>query len=117
LALALAAIGVYGVTAYSVTRRTREVAVRVSLGAMPWDVAWLVAAEGLWPAAIGAASGLLASCGLTRLVTKFLYGVEPLDSLTLAVASVVLIGVAALACYVPMRKALRVEPMAALRCE
>ena len=117
LALMLAAIGVYGVVAYSVARRTGEIAIRVSLGALPRDVARLVLVDGLLPVLAGIVAGLLAAYGLTRLVTSFLYGVKPLDTLTFSAAATVLLGVAVLACYVPLRRALRVAPMAALRCE
>jgi ABC-type antimicrobial peptide transport system permease subunit len=117
LALALAAIGVYGVVAYSVARRTGEIAIRVSLGALPRDVARLVLFEGLLPVLVGMLAGLLAAYGLTRLVTTFLYGVTPLDTLTFGTATIVLLGAAVLACCIPLRRALRVEPMAALRCE
>ena len=117
LALMLAAIGVYGVVAYSVARRTGEIAIRVSLGALPRDVARLVLVDGLLPVLAGILAGLLAAYGLTRLVTSFLYGVKPLDALTFGAAAIVLLGVAVLACYVPLRRALRVEPMAALRCD
>jgi len=117
LALALAAIGVYGVVAYSVARRTGEIAIRVSLGALPRDVARLVLSEGLLPVLVGITAGLLAAYSLTRLLTAFLFGVTPLDALTFGAATIVLLGAAVLACYIPMRRALRVEPMAALRCE
>jgi putative ABC transport system permease protein len=117
LALALAAIGIYGVVAYSVTRRTPEIAIRMSLGAMPGDIVRLVLAEGVLPAVIGVAAGLVASYGLTRLIAVALFGVKPLDALTYAGATFILLGIAALACYIPARRAMRVEPMTALRCE
>ncbi len=117
LALVLAAIGVYGVVAYSVARRTGEIAIRVSLGAVPRDVARLVLLDGLWPVLVGITAGLLAAYGLTRLVSTFLYGVTPLDALTFGAATIVLLGAAVVACCIPLRRALRVEPMTALRCE
>ena len=117
LAMILAAIGVYGVLAYSVARRTSEIAIRMSLGAMPANILRLILAEGLRPALAGALAGLLASWGLTRLVVQFLYEVKPLDPLTFAGATLVLISIAALACYIPARRAMRVAPMIALRYE
>jgi predicted permease len=117
LALILAAIGIYGVLAYSVARRTSEIAIRMSLGAMPGDILGLVLGEGLRPAIVGAVAGLLGSWGLTRLVAEFLYGVKPLDPVTFAGAALVLLIIAALACYLPARRAMRVQPMVALRYE
>jgi predicted permease len=117
LALLLAAIGIYGVLAYSVARRTSEIAIRMSLGAMPGNILRLVLKEGLRPAAIGAVAGLLGSWGLTRLVADLLYGVKPLDAITFAGATLALLLIAALACYIPARRAMRVTPMTALRYE
>jgi ABC-type antimicrobial peptide transport system permease subunit len=117
LALLLAAIGIYGVSAYSVARRTSEIAIRMSLGAMPRNIFTLVLKEGLLPALLGAVVGLLASWGLTRLVQQFLYGVKPLDSATFAIATAILFAIAAAACLIPARRAMRVEPMIALRYE
>jgi predicted permease len=117
LALVLAAIGIYGVLAYSVARRTSEIAIRMSLGAMPGNILRLVLSEGLRPAAIGAVAGLLGSWGLTRLVANLLFGVKPLDAITFAVATLALLVIAALACYIPARRAMRVAPMTALRYE
>jgi predicted permease len=117
LALLLAAIGIYGVLAYSVARRTGEIAIRMSLGAMPDNILRLVLREGLTPALLGAAMGLLAAWGLTRLVQQFLYGVKPLDGFTFGVATAILFVIAALACVIPARRAMRVDPMVALRYE
>ena len=117
LALLLAAIGIYGVLAYSVARRTGEIAIRMSLGAMPENILQLILKEGLAPALLGAIVGVLASWGLTRLVQQFLYGVKPLDALTFALATAALLVVATLACVIPARRAMRVEPMIALRYE
>jgi predicted permease len=117
LALVLAAIGIYGVLAYSVSRRTNEIAIRISLGAMRRDILRLVLKEGLAPAAVGAAIGLLAAWGLTWLIATFLYQVKPFDPATFLVATVVLLAIAALACYVPARRATKVDPMVALRYE
>jgi predicted permease len=117
LALMLAAIGIYGVLAYSVAQRTGEIAIRMSLGAMPDNILRLVLREGLTPALLGAAMGLLAAWGLTRLVQQFLYGVKPLDGFTFGVATAVLFAIAALACVIPARRAMKVDPMVALRYE
>jgi predicted permease len=117
LALLLAAIGIYGVLAYSVARRTGEIAIRMSLGAMPGNILGLILKEGLRPTLIGAAVGLLGAWGLTRFVQKFLYEVKPLDAPTFAIATVVLLLIATLACVIPARRATRVDPMVALRNE
>jgi putative ABC transport system permease protein len=115
--LLLAAIGIYGVLAYSVSRRTSEIAIRMSLGAMPGNILGLVLGVGLLPAIIGAVAGLLGSWGLTRVVAEFLYGIKPLDPITFAGATFTLLLIAALACYIPARRAMRVQPMIALRYE
>ena len=117
LALLLAAIGVYGVLAYSVARRTSEIAIRMSLGAMPANILRQILSEGLRPALLGALVGLLGSWGLTRLVAQFLYGVKALDGVTFVAATLALLLIAALACFVPARRAMRVAPMVALRYE
>jgi len=117
LALLLAAIGIYGVLAYSVARRTGEIAIRMSLGAMPGNILGLILKEGLQPTLIGAAVGLLGAWGLTRFVQKFLYGVKPLDAATFAVGTIVLLLIAMFACIIPARRATRVDPMVALRNE
>ena len=117
LSLALAAIGLYGVMSYGVARRTSEIAIRMSLGARPENILRLILKEGLTPAFLGALVGLLASWGLAGLVQQFLYGVKPLDALTFSVATLILVGVAALACITPARRATRVDPMVALRYE
>lgn len=117
LALAMAAIGIYGVLAFSVTRRTAEIAIRMSLGAMPGEIMRLVLQDGLAPAVIGAAVGLLASWGMTKLIATLLFGVNPLDRITYIAATLLLLGVAMLACYIPARRATRVSPLVALRYE
>jgi len=117
LALAMAAIGIYGVLAFSVTRRTAEIAIRMSLGAMPGGIMRLVLRDGLAPAAIGAVLGLLASWGLTKLIATLLFGVTALDGFTYVAATLLLLSVAALACYIPARRATQVSPVAALRYE
>jgi predicted permease len=117
LALLLAAIGIYGVLAYSVARRTGEIAIRMSLGALPGNILGLILKEGLKPTLIGAVVGLLGAWGLTRFVQKFLYEVKPLDVPTFAIATCVLLLIATLACVIPARRATRVDPMVALRNE
>jgi putative ABC transport system permease protein len=113
--LLLAALGLYGLVAHSVGRRTREIGLRVSLGARPADVARLVLREGLGPAVVGVALGLVGALAAARLVAKLLYGVGPIDPITLTTAAALLIAVAALAAALPAARALRVEPSVALR--
>ncbi len=117
LALLLTCIGVYGVLAYATARRTGEIAVRISLGAMPWDILCLLLRDGLAPAIAGSFIGLLGCFALTRLLTKFLYGIRPFDPVTFLAATILLLVVAAIACYIPARRATRVDPMVALRNE
>jgi putative ABC transport system permease protein len=113
--LALAALGLYGLIAYAVGRRTREIGLRVTLGARPLDVARLVLREGLVPAGLGVAVGLAGALGAARLVSRLLFGVAPTDPITLAGASLLLLAVAALASALPAGRALRVQPSVTLR--
>jgi ABC-type antimicrobial peptide transport system permease subunit len=117
LALILGAVGLYGVLSYGVTRRTREIGVRMALGAEGGVVRRMVVAQGGRVALIGVAVGVLASIGLTRYLENLLFGVEPLDVLTFAAVSVVMVGVALLASYLPARRASLVDPVVALRAE
>jgi putative ABC transport system permease protein len=116
-ALVLSAVGIYGVMAYAVSRRTHELGVRMALGASRRNVLRLVVREGMVLAAIGMALGLAAALALTRFMASLLYGVRPADPVTLVAVSLVLAGVALLACYLPASRATRIDPMVALRCE
>jgi predicted permease len=117
LALGLACIGLYGLLAYEVTLRTHEIGVRMALGALQCDVLRLVVWRGLSLAAIGAVIGVAATVGLTRYLETLLYGVRPVDPATLAGVATLLFVVAIAACYIPARRATRVDPMVALRYE
>jgi predicted permease len=117
LGLALAGIGVYGVLAYQVAQRTREFGIRLALGASARDVMRLVVGRGALLAAGGAAVGLLMAAGITRFLRGFLFGVSPLDPLTFAGVAATLAAVALLASYLPARRAVRVDPMQALRAD
>jgi predicted permease len=117
LALLLASLGLYGVISYLVERRTQELGIRIALGAQSWSVLRLVLTDGVKMAGFGVGVGLLASLGLTRLLTGLLYGVSTTDPLTFFVIAVLLMLVAAFACYLPALRATRVDPLVALRHE
>jgi macrolide transport system ATP-binding/permease protein len=117
LALLLTGIGLYGVMAYSVSQRRREIGIRMALGAQRSDVQKLVVRHGLTLALMGVALGLLLSFGFTRVLKSMLFGVSAIDPLTFAVIPILLAGVALLACWIPVRRALKVDPMVALRSE
>lgn len=116
-ALTLAAIGIYGIVAYSVTRRTQEIGVRVALGARRLDIFRMVVAQGMTMTFIGTAVGVAAAFGISRVMSSLLFGVSTVDPLTFAVLPAVLLVVAAWACCVPARRAMRVDPIIALRYE
>ncbi len=117
LALILAAVGIYSVIAYSVAQRTHEIGIRMALGAGWRDVMGMVLREGLGMAVGGVIAGLAGAWGLTRFLASLLYGVHPTDPVTFIAVPLLLMLVAVLACYVPARRAARVDPMVALRYE
>jgi len=117
LGLALSCIGLYGIMAYNVARRTSEMGIRKALGAQPSDVAWPILREALTLAAIGVAIGLPAALALVRVIRFIFYGVEPHDPLTMIGAAVLMVAVAALAAWIPARRAAKIDPMEALRYE
>ena len=117
LALALAAIGVYGVVSFSVAQRRSELGLRIALGAQTRDIARLVLKEGMKPVFVGVMAGLLAALLVARLITSLLFGVAPIDPPTYALAATILLVVAAAACWIPARNAVRIDPIETLRCD
>jgi putative ABC transport system permease protein len=115
--VALASVGIYGILAYLVTQRTREIGIRMALGARAADVLRLVLREGMAPVALGGVAGMLAAVLATRALRSMLFGVTPLDPISFAAAPALLATVALLACYLPARRATRVDPLVALREE
>jgi ABC-type antimicrobial peptide transport system permease subunit len=116
-ALLLAALGLYGVLAYTVAQRTREIGIRLALGAQRRDVLGQVVGQGMRLALVGLVLGLAGALVLTRVLERLLYEVEPTDPLTFLVVPLTLVGVALFACWLPARRAAGVDPMAALRNE
>ncbi len=117
IALVLAIVGIYGVMSYSVTQRTHEIGIRMAIGARPRDVFTMILGQGMKLTLLGIVIGLAAAFGLTRLMASMLFGVEPTDAMTFGGIAALLIGVALLACYLPGRRATKVEPTISLRYE
>jgi putative ABC transport system permease protein len=117
IALVLAIVGIYGVMSYSVTQRTHEIGIRMAIGARPRDVFTMILGHGMKLALIGVVIGLAGAFALTRLMASMLFGVAPTDAMTYAAISVLLVAVTLVACYLPGRRATKVEPTISLRYE
>jgi ABC-type antimicrobial peptide transport system permease subunit len=113
----LAALGLYGVLSYAASQRTREMGIRVALGAQQIDVSRLVLWQGMKLASLGIGLGVLGALGLTRAINNLLYEIKPGDPLTFGLVTLILLGTALLACWLPARRAARVDPIIALRAE
>jgi len=117
LALSLAAVGLYGVMAYSVAQRTREIGIRVALGAQPRDVLGIVFSQGMRLVGIGVALGAAGGAAVSRVLRRLFFGLSPFDPIAYVSMSMFLVAVALLACYLPARRATKVDPLTALRHE
>jgi len=117
IGLFLAIMGLYAVVSYAVNQRTQEIGIRMALGARQWDVLRLVVREGMRLTIVGVGIGLVIAAGVSFVFAKVLYGVRPLDGWVFVGVTLLLAGVAALACYLPARRATKVDPMVALRAE
>ena len=117
VALVLSAIGIYGVTSYGVAQRTREIGIRAALGATRSDVLGFVLGRAVRLTMLGIGAGLLSALALTRVLTRLLYGVRPTDAVTFIVVAGMLLVVTLLASYIPARRALKIDPLQALRTE
>jgi putative ABC transport system permease protein len=117
VAAALAAVGIYGVMSYTVAQRTHEVGIRIALGARPSDILKLLVGHAALLAVIGAGIGLVGAFALTRLMSSLLYGISPTDPVTFAIITLVIILIALIASLIPARRALKVDPIVALRQE
>jgi ABC-type antimicrobial peptide transport system permease subunit len=117
LALALAAVGVYGIMAYSVAQRTNEIGIRLAVGALPRQIQGMILQESTWVTATGILAGVAAALLLSQLVKSMLYGIQPYDPMTMAGGVLVLLTVALAASWIPARRAAAVQPMEALRHE
>ena len=116
-ALALAAIGIYGLVSFSVAQRTREMGIRLALGAIPCELRRMVVGEGLWLAVSGLTIGIAVALALGRVFSALLYGISAADPLTLIIVALALIAIALGACYLPALRAMHVDPVVALRYE
>jgi putative ABC transport system permease protein len=117
IALVLAIVGIYGVMSYSVTQRTHEIGIRMAIGARPRDVFKMILGQGMKLALIGVGIGLVLAYFVTRFMVTMLFGVEPTDAMTFSGITIILVAVALLACYLPGRRATKVEPTISLRYE
>jgi ABC-type antimicrobial peptide transport system permease subunit len=117
LALVLATFGMYGVISYSVNQRMHEFGLRMALGARPWDLLRMILTQGLMLSVAGAALGLLAAAGLTKVLGSLLYGVSATDPITFAAVGLLALTTTTLACYLPARRAADADPMRSLRSE